>query len=43
VLRRGLDVNDPPMRSQIRIYEHTLLASGVGAMTQKLPPLPPEG
>jgi len=43
VLRRGLDPNDPPMRSQLRIYEHTLLASGVGTMTQKLPPLPPEG
>lgn len=43
VLRRGLDEQDPPLRSQLRIYEHTLLASGVGAVTRKLPPLPPEG
>jgi polyphosphate kinase len=42
VLRRGLDDQDPPLRSQLRIYEHTLLASGVGAVTRKLPPLPPE-
>ncbi|HEX9011517.1 MAG TPA: polyphosphate kinase 1 [Holophagaceae bacterium] len=42
VLRRGLDEQDPPLRSQLRIYEHTLLASGVGAVTRKLPPLPPE-
>ena len=39
VLRRGLDPQDPPLRSQLRIYEHTLLASGVGALTQKLGPL----
>lgn len=39
VLGRGLDPQDPPLRSQLRIYEHTLLASGVGAMTQKLGPL----
>ena len=42
VLRRGLEPQDPPLRSQLRIYEHTLLASGVGAMTQKLPPLDPD-
>ncbi len=42
VVRRGLDEQDPPLRSQLRIYEHTLLASGVGAVTRKLPPLPPE-
>jgi len=42
VLRRGLDEQDPPMRSQLRIYEHTLLASGVGALTQKLGPLDPD-
>ncbi|GLH74355.1 polyphosphate kinase [Geothrix limicola] len=39
VLRRGLDPQDPPLRSQLRIYEHTLLASGVGSLTQKLGPL----
>ena len=39
VLRRGLDLQDPPLRSQLRIYEHTLLASGVGSLTQKLGPL----
>jgi polyphosphate kinase len=39
VLRRGLDPQDPPLRSQLRLYENTLLASGVGAMTRKLPPL----
>ncbi|WP_257313662.1 polyphosphate kinase 1 [Geothrix fuzhouensis] len=42
VLRRGLDPQDPPLRSQLRIYEHTLLASGVGALTQKLGPLDPD-
>ncbi|WP_052571639.1 polyphosphate kinase 1 [Geothrix fermentans] len=42
VLRRGLDPYDPPLRSQLRIYEHTLLASGVGAPTQKLGPLDPD-
>jgi len=42
VLRRGLDLQDPPLRSQLRIYEHTLLASGVGALTQKLGPLDPD-
>ena len=42
VLRRGLEPQDPPLRSQLRIYEHTLLASGVGAMTQKLPPMDPD-
>lgn len=42
VLRRGLDLEDPPLRSQLRIYEHTLLASGVGALTQKLGPLDPD-
>jgi len=39
VIRRGLDPQDPPLRSQLRVYEHTLLASGVGALTQKLGPL----
>jgi polyphosphate kinase len=39
VLRRGLDPQDPPLRSQLRLYENTLLASGVGAMTRKMPPL----
>ena len=39
VIRRGLDPQDPPLRSQVRVYEHTLLASGVGALTQKLGPL----
>lgn len=42
VLRRGLDPQDPPLRSQLRIYEHALLASGVGALTQKLGPLDPD-
>jgi polyphosphate kinase len=39
VLRRGLDSQDPPLRSQLRIYEHTLLSSGVGSVTRKLEPL----
>jgi polyphosphate kinase len=39
VLRRGLDPQDPPLRSQLRIYEHTLLSSGVGSVTRKLEPL----
>ncbi len=39
VLRRGLDPQDPPLRSQLRIYEHTLLSSGVGSVTRKLVPL----
>lgn len=42
VERRGLDAQDPPLRSQLRIYEHTLLASGVGALTQRLGPLDPD-
>jgi polyphosphate kinase len=42
VVRCGLDLQDPPLRSQLRIYEHTLLASGVGALTQKLGPLDPD-
>ena len=42
VVRCGLDPQDPPLRSQLRIYEHTLLASGVGALTQKLGPLDPD-
>jgi polyphosphate kinase len=42
VVRRGLDPQDPPLRSQLRIYEHALLASGVGALTQKLGPLDPD-
>ncbi len=39
VLRRGLDDQDPPLRSQVRLYEHALLASGAAAVTRKLPPL----
>jgi polyphosphate kinase len=42
VLRRGLDAQDPPLRSQLRLYEHTLLDSGVGAVTRKLGPLDPD-
>ncbi|MFZ1375278.1 MAG: polyphosphate kinase 1 [Geothrix sp.] len=42
VRHRGFDPQDPPLRSQLRIYEHTLLASGVGALTQKLGPLDPD-
>jgi polyphosphate kinase len=39
VLRRGLDAGDPALRSQVRLYEHTLLASGVGSVTRKLGPM----
>ncbi|WP_306591028.1 polyphosphate kinase 1 [Geothrix sp. 21YS21S-4] len=42
VLRRGFDPDGAPLRSQLRIYEHALLASGVGALTQKLGPLDPD-
>ncbi len=42
VLRRGLEGDGPPLRSQLRLYEHALLASGVGAVTRKLGPLDPE-
>jgi polyphosphate kinase len=37
VLRRGLDDAFPPLRSQSRIYEHGLMASGVKAVTLKFP------
>jgi polyphosphate kinase len=37
VLRRGLDPTWPPLRSQLRTYEHGLMASGVRAITMKLP------
>jgi polyphosphate kinase len=37
VLRRGLDPAWPAVRSQARIYEHGLMASGVKSITQKLP------
>jgi len=37
VLRRGLDEAFPPLRSQSRIYEHGLMASGVKAVTLKFP------
>lgn len=39
VARRGLDPSWPPLRSQYRSYEHGLMASGVRAVTQKLPAL----
>jgi polyphosphate kinase len=39
VLRRGLDPSWPLLRSQIRTYEHGLMASGVRNATQKLPDL----
>ena len=37
VLRRGLDPAWPPLRAQSRLYEHSILVSGVKAITQKLP------
>jgi polyphosphate kinase len=37
VLRRGLDPSWPPLRSQVRTYEHGLMSSGIKAATQKLP------
>jgi polyphosphate kinase len=37
VLRRGLDPTGPPLRSQLRTYEHSLMASGVRAITMKFP------
>jgi len=37
VLRRGLDENWPPLRSQSRTYEHGLMASGLKAATLKFP------
>jgi polyphosphate kinase len=36
VLRHGLDPSAPLLRSQVRTYEHGLLASGVKNVTQKL-------
>jgi polyphosphate kinase len=39
VLRRGMDPSWPLLRSQIRTYEHGLMASGVRNATQKLPDL----
>jgi len=36
VLRRGLDPSWPLLRSQVRTYEHGLIASGVKNLTQKL-------
>jgi polyphosphate kinase len=39
VLRRGLDPDRPPLRSQVRTYEHGLMASGVRNHTLKLPDL----
>jgi len=39
VLRRGLDADWPPLRSQYRTYEHGLLASGAKDITRKLPDL----
>jgi len=36
VLRHGLDPSWPPLRSQVRTYEHGLMASGVKNVTQKL-------
>jgi len=37
VLRRGLDPTWPPLRSQLRTYEHGLMTSGVRAITLKFP------
>jgi polyphosphate kinase len=37
VLRRGLDPAGATLRAQTRLYEHTLMASGIKAITQKLP------
>jgi len=42
VLRRGLDPAWPPLRSQVRTYEHGLLASGARNVTVKLPDYPLE-
>ena len=36
-IRRGLEPGQPLLRSQVRTYEHGLLASGVKNLTQKLP------
>ena len=36
VLRRGLETSGPLLRSQVRTYEHELVASGVKNLTQKL-------
>jgi polyphosphate kinase len=37
VLRRGLDPAWPPLRAQYRLYEHSIMVSGIKAITQKLP------
>lgn len=37
VIRRGLTPGNPQVRSQLRTYEHGLMASGVRNVTQKLP------
>lgn len=37
VIRRGLVPGNPPVRCQLRTYEHGLMASGVRNVTQKLP------
>jgi polyphosphate kinase len=37
VTRRGLEATWPPLRSQLRTYEHGLMASGVRAITLKFP------
>ena len=37
VIRRGLTPGGSPVRSQLRTYEHGLMASGVRNVTQKLP------
>ena len=41
VLRRGLNPNGPPIRSQLRAYEYGYMRSGAGALTQKLSELRP--
>ena len=41
VLRRGLDPDGAPIRSQLRAYEYGYLRSGAGALTQKLTELRP--
>lgn len=37
VARRGLDPDWPPLRAQSRLYEHSILVTGLKAITQKLP------
>ncbi|MBL0314155.1 MAG: hypothetical protein IPP78_15945 [Holophagaceae bacterium] len=41
VLRRGLNPNEPYIRSQLRAYEYGYMRSGAGALTQKLAELRP--